>query len=119
MNDGASSFGRSAYGGSGWSPRLRPLADEIGTVWAPCGIDSEWAPLEAVVVHRPGDALQASADPDAAQMLALAEVRLAQVQHDAMVGAFEAAGVTVHRLTRARPAGPTRCSAATSCSRPR
>ena len=34
-----------AFGGQGWSPRIRSHAMEIGDIWAGCGLDSEWKPL--------------------------------------------------------------------------
>ena len=42
MSAPRSTFGSSAYGGPGWSPREQGLADELGTVWTRCGIDSEY-----------------------------------------------------------------------------
>lgn len=84
-----------AYGGPGWSPRSASLRDEIGTLWAPCGIDSEWAPLRAVLLHRPGIELAAS-DPDAAQQLAAVDAALAAAQHDALAAAYRAEGVSIH-----------------------
>ena len=90
-------FGSAAYGGAGWSARTRSLGDEIGDLWTACGIDSEWATLRAVLLHRPGDELAASAqDANAVQMLAAVDVALAQAEHDAMAEAYRAHGVTVH-----------------------
>ena len=43
-----------AYGGPGWKPRARTSRDELGTLWASCGVDSEWLPLKSVLLHRPG-----------------------------------------------------------------
>jgi arginine deiminase len=59
-----------AYGGEGWSPRSLDLRQEIGEVWSSCGIDTEWAPLKAVLLHRPGEELDELGDPDSVQMLA-------------------------------------------------
>jgi len=90
-------FGTSAYGGAGWSPRTRPLGEEIGDLWTACGVDSEWAPLRGILLHRPGDELAASAkDADAVQMLDAVDVAAAQAEHDAMADAFHAHGVVVH-----------------------
>ncbi len=92
-----STFGSSAYGGAGWSGRTRSLRQEIGDLWTACGIDSEWARLRSVLLHRPGDELAASAeDADAVQMLAAVDVAIAQAEHDAMAEAYRANGVTVH-----------------------
>jgi len=92
-----STFGSAAYGGAGWSGRSASLVEEIGDLWAACGIDSEWAPLRAVLLHRPGDELAASGiDANAVQMLGAVDVALAQAEHDAMAEAYGAHGVTVH-----------------------
>jgi N-dimethylarginine dimethylaminohydrolase len=90
-------FGAAAYGGEGWSPRIAPLSQELGTVWAPCGVSSEWAPLKSVLLHRPGTELNAStADPDAVQMIEPLDLARAQSQHDGIAEAYQSAGVTVH-----------------------
>lgn len=85
----------SAYGGDGWSPRIEPLSSEIGNLWSGCGINSEWSPLKSVLLHRPGEELMASDDPQAVQMLAPLDVALAQAEHDAIAAAYEEAGVMV------------------------
>lgn len=84
-----------AYGGPGWSPRPLALRDEIGSLWAPCGVTAEWAPLRTVLLHRPGPEL-AAADPDAAQQLETIDYELAAAQHDALAAAYRDAGVSVH-----------------------
>ena len=89
-------FDAAAYGGQGWSRRTSPLADELGEIWLACGIDSEWNTLEAVMLHRPGDELAASHDPNAVQMLAPLDVGPAQAEFDTMTAALEASGVEVH-----------------------
>jgi len=85
-----------AYGGTGWSPRTAPLRQEIGQVWGACGVATEWSPLKAVLLHRPGPELEELADPDAAQMLAPLDVGQARKQHDALAHAYRDAGVIVH-----------------------
>lgn len=85
-----------AYGGDGWQPRSRALGGELGTIWGACGVNSEWAPLKAVLLHRPGTELAASADPNAVQMVAPLDIAKAQTQHDALAQAYRDAGVTVH-----------------------
>jgi arginine deiminase len=89
-------FESAAYGGAGWSPRATSLRREIGTVWGPCGVAMEWAPLRAVLLHRPGAELDAVSDPDEAQMLAPLDAGRARGQHDALAQAFRDAGVAVH-----------------------
>lgn len=95
-----------AYGGDGWQPRSRALGGELGTIWGACGINSEWAPLKAVLLHRPGAELAASSDdPNALQMVAPLNIEKAQFQHDALAQAYRDNGVTVHYVNP--PATPT------------
>jgi len=101
-----SSFGSSAYGGEGWSPRNRTHGEEIGTLWSACGQDSEWAPLKAVMLHCPGDELAQSSDPGSVQMLEPLNLDLARTQHDLIRRAYEGAGITVHDVTPDDPATP-------------
>jgi N-dimethylarginine dimethylaminohydrolase len=102
----AEPFDAAAYGGKGWSPRTIPLSQELGQVWAACGISTEWAPLRTVLLHRPGAELDASADPDAVQMIKALNLSRAQDQHDRIADAYREAGVTVHYLDPVQPASP-------------
>lgn len=96
-NAPASSFGMAAYGGEGWSGRLRSHGQEIGDLWAACGIDSEWAPLEAVLLHRPGEELRAAeGDHNAVQMLEPIDLAGVQADHDCLAQAYRDLGVEVH-----------------------
>jgi hypothetical protein len=80
------SFGAAAYGGDNWSQRNASHAEEIGQIWAGCGIDSEWRNLKSVLLHCPGDELNAAqADPEAVQMLAAVDLLKAKDEHAAMV----------------------------------
>jgi N-dimethylarginine dimethylaminohydrolase len=94
---------RSAYGGDGWQPRTRSTREELGDLWTPCGLATEWTTLRAVMLHRPGPELAASADPTAASMLEPLDLIRAQEQHDAMAQAYRDAGVAVY-LVEARGA---------------
>jgi N-dimethylarginine dimethylaminohydrolase len=105
MSRQQSTFGLSAYGGEGWSPRNQSLAAELGGVWGPCGIDSEWRSLRGVLLHRPGTELEASSSPNDVQMLAPIDVARAGEEHDAMAQAYRDAGVAVHSV---EPAGTPR-----------
>lgn len=98
-------FGASAYGGDGWSPRTASHRDEIGSVWAPFAVDSEWSDLRAVLLHRPGEELGRSADPRAVQMLEPLDIGRARDEHDAMAARYAEAGVAVHYV---QPDGPVR-----------
>ena len=99
-------FETAAYGGPGWSPRGATLAEEIGGIWADCGVGDEWRPLRAVLLHRPGTELGQSSDPEAVQMLAPLDLGRAQAEHDAMAQAYRDAGVAVHYLEPRAPARP-------------
>lgn len=93
-------FNASAYGGPGWRGRAGSHRDELGTLWAACGIDSEYAPLRAVVMHEPGPEL-GEADPEAQNLIERIDAARAAAQHRAIVAAYAAAGVAVHHV---RPA---------------
>lgn len=91
----ASTFNASAYGGPGWQGRALSHGQEIGNLWAECGIDSEYAPLRAVVMHEPGAEL-GEADPEEANLLEPIDWQRAAEQHRAIAEAYRAEGVTVH-----------------------
>ena len=98
--------GAAAYGGPNWAARERSLADELGSVWARCGIDSEYAPLEAVLLHRPGAELSGVADADAHLLLETPDAARAAAQHDALAEAYRANGVRVAYVEPGGPGGP-------------
>lgn len=85
-----------AYGGAGWSPRSAPLREEIGELWGSCGVTTEWSPLKAVLLHRPGRELETLTDPDASQMRDVPDPDGARRQHDAIAQAYRDAGIVVH-----------------------
>ena len=101
-----------AYGGPGWTSRDTALREELGGIWAACGIDSEWRRLRAVLLHRPGPELAASAVPDAALMLAPLDLGKAQAQHDALTQAYRDQGIEVHAIEPEQPARPNQMFAA-------
>jgi len=104
----AKAIDAAAYGGPGWVGRSTCLREELGGIWAACGIDSEWAPLRAVLLHRPGPELVSADDPDAVQMLAPIDLGKAQAEHDAIAQAYRDQGVEVHLVApdEAAPSGP-------------
>ena len=89
-------FTATAYGGPGWSPRTTPLLQEIGGLWGRCGVATEWSPLQAVLLHRPGAELGEAIDPDRSQLLDALDTVQAGQQHDALAQAYRDAGVVVH-----------------------
>ena len=84
-----------AHGGQGWSPRKESLLQEIGKIWEKCGVDSEWAPLKAVLMHRPGPEIEFITNADDALMLDIPDATVARGQHDSLVEAYREAGVKV------------------------
>jgi arginine deiminase len=86
-----------AYGGEGWSPRTAAHRDEIGRLWARCGIRDEWNPLRAVLLHRPGPEL-AVTDPDAAQLLEPVDPGRAAAEHERLAAAYREEGVDVRAV---------------------
>ena len=95
-----------AYGGTGWSPRIATHAEEIGTLWSACGIDTEWQPLRAVLLHTPGAEIESVPDPNAAQMLTRPNWARARAQHTALAETYRAAGVQVHQVNPAQTPPP-------------
>ncbi len=85
-----------AHGGSGWSPRIKSLRQELGNVWETCGVSNEWSSLEAVLMHRPGQELEQITNANAALMHAVPELAIARSQHNALAQAYKAAGVIVY-----------------------
>ena len=87
-----------AYGGAGWSARVGGLASEVGSVWGPYAVESEWETLTDVLLHAPGEELARISDPQAALMLERPDPDRARAQHEGLCSAFAAAGVRVHRV---------------------
>ncbi|MFN8590832.1 MAG: arginine deiminase family protein [Thermomicrobiales bacterium] len=87
-----------AHGGEGWQSRAGTMADELGSVWAACGVRSECGPLRAVVMHRPGAEIDGVTDAAAALWHAIVEPTRARDQHDRLTDLFRSHGVTVHEL---------------------
>ncbi len=85
-----------AHGGAGWSPRTESLRQEMGRIWSICGVDSEWAQLEAVLSHRPGPEIEAITDANNVLMLDIPNAAQARQQHDNLTKAYQDAGVTVY-----------------------
>ena len=71
------------------------MREDVGTIWAACGVACEWAPLREVLLHRPGAELAAD-DPNAALMLERPDPERVRAQHDGLAAAYRAAGITVH-----------------------
>lgn len=105
MSNGTT-FGTAAYGGGGWSPRVRHHAGDMGPLWSG-GMDSEWKTLRTVLLRRPGPEIVAK-DPDAAQQLEALDLGRAQAEHDAMAEAYRSAGVAVLEVPDVPDPAPNR-----------
>ncbi len=95
-----------AYGGPGWSPRTTTLRQEVRRLWGPWGVASEWSPLQAVLLHRPGPEIEEVPDPNSVQMLAPVAPERMRHEHDALAEAYHSAGVVVHYLEPATTPPP-------------
>ncbi len=89
-------FNAAAFGGEGWSPRSMAMREELGNVWGACGMSSDYTRLKAVLLHRPGDELLASANPNEVLMIKQLDLTRAQTQHDGIAEAYRQAGVAVY-----------------------
>jgi arginine deiminase len=88
----------SAFGGEGFKQRTKSLREEIGTLWAPCGINTEYMRLKTVLLHRPGSELDSLVNADSVQMLDLPEQGEAAKQHEAIEKTYKKQGVNVRLL---------------------
>jgi N-dimethylarginine dimethylaminohydrolase len=68
----------------------------MGRIWSICGVDSEWAQLEVILLHRPGLEIEAITDANNALMFGIPNVAQARQQHDDLAKAYQNAGVTVY-----------------------
>lgn len=87
-----------AHGGDGWAGRDGSLRDELGSIWADCGVRSECGTLRAVLMRRPGPEIEQVTDPRAALWFDLLNPALARAQHDALAGLYRDHGIVVHDL---------------------
>ncbi|EPJ42990.1 MAG: amidinotransferase [Osedax symbiont Rs1] len=100
-------FGMAAYGGTGWVGRDCTHSQELGTLWKSYRVDSEWRTLKAVLVHCPGNELQASIDnPEEALMLEPLNISLAAEQHRGMCEAYHSQGIEIHHVNPKANAQP-------------
>jgi N-dimethylarginine dimethylaminohydrolase len=102
-----STFGTAAYGGENWSQRHATHQQELGEIWGGCGIDSEWRQLTSVLLHCPGEELNAAQDdPESVQMLGAVDVARARYEHNAMVEVYQSEKVEVHFVEPDLPCQP-------------
>jgi N-dimethylarginine dimethylaminohydrolase len=90
-----------AYQGKGWKPRKQ---DARG-VWASHTINSEWAPLKAVVLYCPRGELRKIKNPLAVQHLAPVALPLLQRQMKKLASVYRSLGVQVLEVLPPRSFG--------------
>jgi N-dimethylarginine dimethylaminohydrolase len=87
-----------AHGGEGWRSRQGTTADELGSIWAACGVSSECGTLRSVLMHRPGAEIDGVADAAGALWYELLDPARARDQHDRLADLYRAHGIAVHEL---------------------
>ncbi len=87
---------RAAYGGEGFSHRTASHKEEIGSIWSPCGISTEWGELKAVLLHSPGSEIDSLNDPDSVQMIEVLDSERARNQHHALSETYSRMGVKAY-----------------------
>ncbi|MBM4392969.1 MAG: amidinotransferase [Deltaproteobacteria bacterium] len=93
----------STLGGHGWRGRAHSHAEELGSLWAACGVQSAVAPLREVLLAEPGPEQAMVDDPAAWLMFERPEPdRLAQQARD-LAAAYTAQGVRVRWSRPSRP----------------
>lgn len=95
-----------SHGGDGWEGRLAPTREELGSVWAECGVTSECGTLRSVLMHRPGPEIENIADASTALWHQILDPARARDQHDQLVDLYRMHGVDVHELGDADPDKP-------------
>lgn len=85
----------SAHGGDHWQPRTDNISDELGTIWADCGVSSECGTLRSVLLHRPGKEIEGVERPEPVLWTELLNPTLAREQHDKLAEVYRAHGVEV------------------------
>ena len=95
-----------SFGGPGWVSRSGNLAGELGTLWGKMGVQSEVAPLRAVLLMEPPASLEAVKDPDAHLLLERVDLGRIRAEYAAMGATYEALGVQVGRAVPPADAPP-------------
>lgn len=97
-------FDTSAYGSSKWVARQASHVGEMGNLWAPYQVNSEWRRIKAVMLHKPGAELAtADSDPESVLMAEPLDIDLARAQFELMVAAYEKERVEVNFVEPEHP----------------
>jgi arginine deiminase len=84
------------HGGEGWAARETTMPQELGTLWAKCGVTTEYGELKSVLMRTPGPEIEAVTDPRPALWYDLPDPLRAREQHAQLVDLYSYHGVTVH-----------------------
>ncbi len=85
-----------SHGGEGWVPRESTMPEEIGSIWAECGVRSEYGELKSVLMRTPGPEIEQVTDYRSALWYDLLDPIKARDQHAGLVEFYRSHGVTVH-----------------------
>jgi len=85
------------FGGPGWVFRKGTMAEDLGTHWSSMGTGSEVERLRSVLLVEPPESLGRVDDPDASLLLSRIDLGKIRAEYEQLAGAYEAAGVVVHR----------------------
>ncbi len=117
ISDSENAFGAAAYGGKNWVGRTESHQQEIGTIWSKSQLSNEFAPLTAVLMHRPGDELLISEDEtDKSLMLATLDLQKARQQHDGITDIYRRENIEVHLVDPVNLPPPNQMFCADLCA---
>lgn len=85
----------SAHGGADWSERGNKHIDDIGFIWADCGVNSEYGELKHVLLRRPGKEIENIVNPSKILWSSSMNEELAREQHDVMAETYRKFGIKV------------------------
>ncbi len=99
---------RGTYGGAGWQGRTVDHEGDIasGSIWSPCGVQSEVAPLKRVLLFEPPESLGAITDPDAYLMIDVVDLTRIREQTACIEAFYASKGVDVVRFRDVDSAPP-------------
>lgn len=87
-----------SHGGEGWEGREGSSEDELGSIWAECGVHSECGKLRSVLMHRPGPEVEGITDAAWTLWKDIVDPGLAREQHDMLTDLYRSHGIVVHEL---------------------
>ncbi len=91
----------SAYHGAGWTTRSADLGTEIGKgsdIWSSLRVDSEYKPLQAVLLYCPGAEVNDIQDPNAVQHIARIDQQEIAREYKTLTQTLQSLGVAVHSI---------------------